>query len=571
VASTSGLSGSGYVAILTNSNGYQVVNYSGTTPTSLTGCSGGTGAFNNGAGVFKGPFDGGLLVQASFSNAALTVPGGAPCPLVLDYNCNTSFVDGQTQLNCVSQNQNFLTNVFTRTGAQTAYLNSSIALSDGNGNFVGVSGRKLIVLTNCKVLNAIKDFNKSTNSYVASGVQFMQENITKSVVCKNIVGAMGAGYSPRFWQLSGLGPSTVLSNLGIKQQATSPGLEQIGKNLHTQYGPLLGVVTTNPYFLGIQFPGQSFVQYNGNPRSFQSICFSSANLNVGLLGGVPPIQPLPPAPQVAYFEFDGFACHNRSRGGYSNTISSTFEPQLDFNWGFFTDAPNVNFTGTISGTTLTVSVAGSFPLIVGQTITGTGIVPGTMIVAQLTGPAQPTPGVAATYVAGPGTYTLSVTYDGMGSNPPPIATPTAMTLNKILVTAGLSDPDSDISVFSAFLDYQYNVLLNMRTLDPGHTYNYTLPPNIETVMAVPGMERWRQYSYIVPYFISNSAHESGTMVMNNDPTKGAVDGNTRLHGTLNCFQADFSIFPVQNDGNPSLMIMPVATLAAQQISSVALN
>lgn len=571
VASTSGMPGSGFVAILTNANGYQIVNYTGTTPTSITGCSGGTGFFNNAAPVFLGPFDGGLLIQMAFSNAALTVPGGAACPLVLDYNCNTSFADGESQLNCVSQNQNFLTNVFTREGAQTAYLKPSIVQSDGNGNYVGVGGRKLIVLTKCRAVNAVKDASKSTTSYVASGVQFLQGNVMKFVAAKNLVNCMGAGYAPRFWEMSGLGPSAVLSDLGIQAQANSPGLEHIGNNLHNQYGPLLSAVTTNPYFAGVQFPGQSFVQYNGNPRSWQSICFSSGGLNPGFLGSPPPLQPLLPTTQNAYYDYNGFICNPRSRGGYSHAFNSTLRDQLDFNWGFFTDAPSNGFTATISGTTLTVTVAGTFPLIVGQQISGPGVAPGTMIIAQLTGPAQPTPGVAGTYIAGIGTYTLNTNYNGIGGNPAPILVPTAMTLNANVVSSGLSDPNSDLSTYCAFMDFQYQHLLNLRNMDPGNTYNYAKPAGIETVMAVPGMERWRQYSIIAPYAIAFSAHESGTMVMNNDPNKGAVDGNTRLHGTSNCFQADFSIFPVQNDGNPSLMIMPVAEIAAQQIAAVALN
>lgn len=571
VVSTSGFLASGYLAILTVANGYQLVNYTGTTATSFTGCTGGTGSFISGNAIYKGPFNGGLLVQMCLSNAALTVPGGAPCPLVLDYNCNTSFADGEAQLNCVSQNQNFLTNVFTRQGAQTVYLDPSIVQSDGNGNYSGVGGRKLLILTKCNVLSAIKDVAKSTTSYVAAGVQFIQGNVLKSVLAKNIVNCMGSGYAPRFWELSGLGPSDVLSNLGIQPQASSPGLEHIGNNLHNQYGPGVTANTSNPYFLGTQFPGQSFVQYNGNPRTWQCIPFSSSNLNAKGLGSVPPSQPLLPAPQNAYFNFNGFLCNNRSRGGYSHSISSTLRDQLDFNWGYFTDAPSNDFTGTISGTTLTVTVPGTFPLIVGQQIVGTGVTPGTMIIAQLTGPAQPTPGVAATYISGPGTYTVSINYDGIGGNPPPILTPTAMQLNTNLVSSGLCDLNSDISTYCAFMDYFYQTLLNLRTLDPGNTYTYESPPNIETVMTVPGMERWRQYATIAPYFISNSAHESGSMVMNNDPTKGAVDGTTRLHGTLNCFQADFSIFPIQNDGNPSLMIMPISEIAAQQIATVALN
>ena len=57
--------------------------------------------------------------------------------------------------------------------------------------------------------------------------------------------------------------------------------------------------------------------------------------------------------------------------------------------------PQAQFTGSISGTTLTVTAAGSVPLAVGQTIYGTGVAAGTTITALGTG------------TGGAGTYTVS--------------------------------------------------------------------------------------------------------------------------------------------------------------------
>lgn len=572
LASTTGFSTPGFVVVLTDSNGYQVVNFTGISGNDLTGCTDGSGSFSSGANVFLGPFtgnfmlgqlDGAFLTQASCSNAALDyVDGGAgcsQCPLVKDYNCNTSVADSQAQLNCVSLNQNFIRTddfSFSRQGSQTVNLDPSIVSSDGLGNFYGVNGRKLVILTQCMALSAIKSNNKSasTGKYVAKGVKFLQGNSTKSVMGKNIICSMGAGYSPRFWQMSGLGPSDLLSNLGITSESTSPGVEQIGKGLHNQYGPIVQVKTSNPYFGNVAFPGQSFVQYNGNPRAFQCVIYSSGNLNPGYFGDVPA------DPSYNYIDFAGFVCNNRSRGGYSNTLSKTFRSQLDFSWGMFTDAPANQFTATISGNTLTIITPPPFPLLVGQAIIGTGVSQGTIITSV---PSEPTPGVASTYNFVPGVYTLNI--------PSTITVPTVMQLNTIKVNSGLSDPNSDISIICAFFDYIYNIIKNMRIIDPDNEYFIATPPNIEAdIFSLTGMERWRKLALITPYYISVGAHEAGSIVMNNDPAKGAVDGNCRLHGTLNCFQADMSIFPIQNDGNPTLLLMPIAINAAHQIDAVAL-
>ena len=60
---------------------------------------------------------------------------------------------------------------------------------------------------------------------------------------------------------------------------------------------------------------------------------------------------------------------------------------------------NVSVTGSIAGTTLSVTAVGAGTLYVGQTITGTGVVKGTAIVAQLSGT-----------TGGIGTYTVNTNY-----------------------------------------------------------------------------------------------------------------------------------------------------------------
>ena len=71
------------------------------------------------------------------------------------------------------------------------------------------------------------------------------------------------------------------------------------------------------------------------------------------------------------------------------------------------------FTASISGTTLTVTAVASGAVHVGQLITGTGINAGTLITAYGTNT-----------FGGAGTYTVNINYDGIGTNPAPVASTT---------------------------------------------------------------------------------------------------------------------------------------------------
>jgi hypothetical protein len=104
--------------IIEATSGSQLINYTGVSGNTFTGCTGGTGAIVNGQKVFVAKsgtsFDGSIITQEAFRTSALSVPGGANAPTVLDYNCNTSYADSQAQLNCVALNQNAVSNTFLR-------------------------------------------------------------------------------------------------------------------------------------------------------------------------------------------------------------------------------------------------------------------------------------------------------------------------------------------------------------------------------------------------------------------------------------------------------------------------
>jgi choline dehydrogenase-like flavoprotein len=61
-----------------------------------------------------------------------------------------------------------------------------------------------------------------------------------------------------------------------------------------------------------------------------------------------------------------------------------------------------------------------------------------------------------------------------------------------------------------------------------------------------------------------------TVVMNNDPSKGAIDGNLKLHGTANCFESDAGICPVIMSGNTASIEQAIGLNGGNLIPTVAL-
>ena len=257
------------------------------------------------------------------------VPGGAPSPVVIDYSVSNTY-------NCASQPQLFITPFpdFTRQNSQTAWANSSIVVPDGQGNLVGVNGRKLVIWTNRLVTKTVKNRRKSRRwgQFVADGVQFLQNNEVFFIKSKNVISAMGAGYSPLFWQRSGIGNSTALAKAGIPMQVSSPF---IGQNLQNQYGPILVISTTDPALGSAQ--GFSFVQYNNTPRRWQQIFLSIGPNPAGII--VPIAFPNAPAGTIYYMP--GFMLEPKSRGSI-NVTQSDIGQQPNLQWQFYSDGSDPN-------------------------------------------------------------------------------------------------------------------------------------------------------------------------------------------------------------------------------------
>ena len=76
---------------------------------------------------------------------------------------------------------------------------------------------------------------------------------------------------------------------------------------------------------------------------------------------------------------------------------------------------------------------------------------------------------------------------------------------------------------------------------------------------------------IVPqdkWFPIGHYHHIGTTRMDNDPNKGVVDANSRVHGIDNLFMAGSSVFPTAGSGTVTLMIVVLATRLADHVKGL---
>jgi len=410
----------------------------------------------------------------AFSVASSTVLGGATSPSVEDYNIPEN-------INSISQIQYFLNGDLIRQNSATSWANSSIVKSDGQGNLIGVGKRKLVIWTNRVVIKSVSKKNKKSKEYLSAGVEFLYNNQLYFIGGRNIISAMGAGYSPLFWQRSGIGPSDVLQKAKIPLELNSPF---IGKNLQNQYGPTMLLSTTNPSLAGGTL-ATGFVQYNNVPRRFQIIHGGFGPQQLGIIAPMTfPAQPSS-GPKVYYFYIFGFVLEPRSRGSI-NVTQSELSVQPNVYWNFFSD----------------------------------------------------------------------------GSDPNNVA-------------SGLSDPNSDVSINCAIFDYEYQILLQLQSGGNTNCVQLVYPPAVDSngnTLFDPSVSTSIRYPSMIPYLTMTfgvAAHESGTVVMNNDPTKGAVDGNLKLHGTTNCFEASSASTPVLNSGNTGAMEQALGYNAGSLIPKVA--
>jgi choline dehydrogenase-like flavoprotein len=69
---------------------------------------------------------------------------------------------------------------------------------------------------------------------------------------------------------------------------------------------------------------------------------------------------------------------------------------------------------------------------------------------------------------------------------------------------------------------------------------------------------------------TDASHHIGTTRMSDDPKRGVVDRNCRVHGIANLYVAGSSVFPSSGHANPTFTIIALALRLAQHLRSRAI-
>ena len=70
-----------------------------------------------------------------------------------------------------------------------------------------------------------------------------------------------------------------------------------------------------------------------------------------------------------------------------------------------------------------------------------------------------------------------------------------------------------------------------------------------------------------PPVVRGGAHHMGTTRMHDDPTRGVVDRNCKVHGIDNLYVTGGSIFPTSGAANPTLTIVALTLRLADHLKS----
>ena len=68
-------------------------------------------------------------------------------------------------------------------------------------------------------------------------------------------------------------------------------------------------------------------------------------------------------------------------------------------------------------------------------------------------------------------------------------------------------------------------------------------------------------------FLHGGFHYYGTTRMSDDPRRGVVDRNCRVHGVKNLYMAGSSVFPTSGYANPTFTIVALALRLAEHVES----
>ncbi len=68
--------------------------------------------------------------------------------------------------------------------------------------------------------------------------------------------------------------------------------------------------------------------------------------------------------------------------------------------------------------------------------------------------------------------------------------------------------------------------------------------------------------------MEDTFHHTGTTRMADEPTRGVVDRNCRLHSVSNVYVAGSSVFPTSGHANPTLTIVALALRLADHLKRI---
>lgn len=202
-------------------------------------------------------------------NKAVTAATGFP--FIIDYNDPKTPI-GVSQLQLTRKGDDS----FFRVSSATAFLNYQVMKRDGTG----VDGRKLQVLFESTGLRTIWDGNK------AIGVEYMQNGTVKQAYAKKgVIVCAGLRSSPFLLQ-SGVGPTGLLTSLGIPVVYDNPN---VGQNLADQPNTVL-VFSSNPNDSNVNgngvFSQISWLPAPGGDPTSRQIRFTTLDIIPGITGGV---------------------------------------------------------------------------------------------------------------------------------------------------------------------------------------------------------------------------------------------------------------------------------------------
>jgi choline dehydrogenase-like flavoprotein len=69
-----------------------------------------------------------------------------------------------------------------------------------------------------------------------------------------------------------------------------------------------------------------------------------------------------------------------------------------------------------------------------------------------------------------------------------------------------------------------------------------------------------------PPSLEGGWHNMGTTRMSDDPKRGVVDRNCRLHGVSNLWIAGSSVFPTAGSGTPTMLLIALALRLAEHVT-----